>query len=62
MLGFHAIADPETELHTDPAEITHAQWFSRAEIKAVLAGEPADFGLPSSVSIAHYLVQTWATA
>jgi len=60
MLGFHALADPDAELHTDPAEITHARWFSRAEIRAVLADEPADFGLPSSVSIAHYLVQTWA--
>ena len=60
MLGFHALADPAAELRTDPAEITHARWFTRAEIRAVLADEPADFGLPSSVSIAHYLVQTWA--
>jgi NAD+ diphosphatase len=60
MLGFQAVADPEAELHTDPAEITHARWFTRAEIRAVLAGEPADFGLPTSVSIAHHLVQIWA--
>ena len=62
MLGFHAIGDPDAELRTDPAEITHARWFTRAEIRAVLADEPADFGLPSAVSIAHYLVQTWAAS
>lgn len=62
MLGFHAIADPGAELRTDPAEITHARWFSRAEIRAVLAGEPADFGLPTPISIAHYLVETWANS
>jgi NAD+ diphosphatase len=62
MLGFHAVTDPDVELRTDPAEISHARWFTRAEIRAVLADEPADFGLPSSVSIAHYLVRTWALA
>jgi NAD+ diphosphatase len=60
MLGFHALADPDVEMRFDPAEISHARWFTRAEVAAVLAGEPADFGLPSSVSIAHYLVRVWA--
>jgi NAD+ diphosphatase len=60
MLGFHAVADPDAELTFDPAEISHARWFTRAEIRAVLADEPADFGLPSAISIAHYLVETWA--
>jgi NAD+ diphosphatase len=60
MLGFHALADPDSEMTFDPTEISHARWFTRAEVRAVLAGEPADFGLPSSVSIAHYLVKTWA--
>lgn len=60
MLGFHAVADPEAELTFEPTEISHARWFTREEIRAVLAGEPADFGLPSAISIAHYLVRTWA--
>ena len=62
MLGFHALADPEVEMRFDPAEISHARWFTRAEVAAVLADEPADFGLPSSVSIAYYLVRVWAGA
>jgi NAD+ diphosphatase len=60
MLGFHAVADPEAELTFEPTEISHARWFTRAEIRAVLAGEPRDFGLPTPISIAHYLVETWA--
>jgi NAD+ diphosphatase len=60
MLGFLAVADPDVELTFDPTEISHARWFTRAEIQTVLAGEPADFGLPTSISIAHYLVKTWA--
>ncbi len=60
MLGFHAVADPDAELTFEPTEISHARWFTREEIRAVLADEPADFGLPTAISIAHYLVETWA--
>lgn len=60
MLGFHAVADPDVELTFEPTEISHARWFTREEIRAVLADEPADFGLPTAISIAHYLVETWA--
>jgi NAD+ diphosphatase len=59
MLGFLARADPEAELHPDPAEISHARWFTRAEIGAALAGQTEEFGLPSAVSIAHYLIRQW---
>jgi NAD+ diphosphatase len=59
MLGFMALADPSDELRLDPAEISDARWFSRAEIGSVLAGEPADFGLPGPASIAYYLVTRW---
>jgi NAD+ diphosphatase len=59
MLGFEALADPDAELRLDPAEIAHARWFTRTEIGAALAGDEGDFGLPASVSIAHYLVSRW---
>jgi NAD+ diphosphatase len=59
MVGFMAVADPDAELHLDPVEISHARWFTRAEIGEVLAGQPASFGLPSAVSIARYLVSRW---
>lgn len=60
MLGFHAVADPQAELTFEPTEISHARWFTRAEIRAVLAGDEDGFGLPTPISIAHYLVETWA--
>ncbi|MEV0713636.1 NAD(+) diphosphatase [Asanoa sp. NPDC050611] len=69
MLGYTAVADPAQPLKVDPAEITEARWFSRTEIHGLLAGESIDLGtpeepalmtLPMEVSIAHYLIRTWA--
>ena len=41
MLGFVAYADPAQEVRPDQLEIAEARWFTRAEIAAILAGEPA---------------------
>lgn len=61
MLGYQAVADPEAELVFDQTEISHARWFTRTEIRAALADEElAGFGLPGPISIAHFLVKTWA--
>jgi NAD+ diphosphatase len=65
MLGFLAYADPDAPLRVDPTEITHAHWFTRREIGAVLAGEAVytedgeRVGLPMSASIAHFLIRSW---
>jgi NAD+ diphosphatase len=65
MLGFTAYADPAQPLRIDPTEIADARWFSRREIAAVRAGEAVDLGgrvrlgLPTSASIAAYLVDRW---
>lgn len=59
MLGFHAVADPEQPVRPDLAEIASARWFSRSEIRAVLAGERDDFGLPMASSIAYFLLVEW---
>jgi NAD+ diphosphatase len=60
MLGFHARGDPQAPLRPDPAEIADARWFTRAEIGAAEAGDPAvGFGLPMRSSIAHYLIMRW---
>jgi NAD+ diphosphatase len=59
MLGFTAEADPTAPVQVDETEITSARWFSRAEIRAVLAGERDDFGLPMGSSIAFFLVTEW---
>ncbi|MEV4537249.1 NAD(+) diphosphatase [Asanoa sp. NPDC049518] len=69
MLAYTAVADPAQPLKVDPAEITEARWFTRAEVRELLAGarvdlgtadEPALMTLPMEVSIAHYLIATWA--
>ncbi len=59
MLGYVAYADPTQEVRPDRSEIVDARWFSRAEIAAILAGEPSPVRLPSAASIAHYLIRRW---
>jgi NAD+ diphosphatase len=69
MLAYAAVADATQTVKVDPAEITEARWFTRTEIRKVLAGDTLDLGTPESpdlmtlpmqVSIAHYLITTWA--
>ena len=65
MLGFTAVADPAAPVRVDPTEIAHARWFTREEIRVVLAGEVVDagdgarVGLPPPSSIALYLINRW---
>ena len=65
MLGFLAFADPAAPITVDPQEITHAHWFTRREVAAVLDGDElltedgARVGLPTNASIASFLVTTW---
>jgi NAD+ diphosphatase len=61
MLGFFAEADPDQPVRVDETEIAEARWFNRVEIRAVLAGENEDFGLPFGSSIAAFLVAEWVT-
>lgn len=70
MLAYSAVADPAQPLKLDPVEITEARWFTRDEIRALLSGarvdlgtadEPALMTLPMEVSIAHYLITSWAS-
>jgi NAD+ diphosphatase len=59
MLGYTAEADPEQPVRVDETEIAAARWFARSEVRAVLAGERDDFGLPMGASIAHFLLAEW---
>ncbi|AWS46647.1 NAD(+) diphosphatase [Streptosporangium sp. 'caverna'] len=56
MLGFFARAT-STEFVLDPEEIAEARWFSRAELLAAM--ESGEVRLPSEVSIARRLIETW---
>ena len=59
MLGFTALADPDQPVRVDETEISSARWFTRTDIRAVIAGERDDFGLPMATSIAFFLVTEW---
>lgn len=60
MLGFSALADPDEPVTVNGGEIAHARWFSRAQIKAAVAGDPAaGFAIARPASIAHYLIKAW---
>ncbi|MEV7011825.1 NAD(+) diphosphatase [Streptosporangium sp. NPDC051022] len=56
MLGFFARA-VSTEFVLDREEIAEARWFSRAELRAAL--DSGEVRLPSEVSIARRLIETW---
>ncbi|MBO0866909.1 MAG: NAD(+) diphosphatase [Mycobacterium sp.] len=68
MVGFHAVADPDQEFSFNDGEIAEAAWFTRDEVRAVLAA--GDWGssseskllLPGSVSIARVIIESWAAA
>ena len=65
---FHALADPTQPVRVDGNEITQARWFTRDEIRAIVAGDVVDAGegrratLPMRVSIAFYLISRWLGA
>lgn len=59
MLGFHAHLAPGQDpaaLVADPTEISELRWFTREEIRSPQAG----LLLPGSLSIAGWMLDTWA--
>ena len=65
MLGYTAVADRSAPITTQPDEISHARWFTRTDVRAMLAGtyrEPETgiaLFLPMRSSIALYLIERW---
>lgn len=56
MIGCHAIAET-TDIEIDPEEIVDARWFSREEIKQMVAGEhPEGLWVPGKQAIARSLI------
>lgn len=56
MVGFWARA-LSTELHADGAEVTHARWVSRDELRTALVA--GDVVAPGRASIARALIEDW---
>ncbi|MHA6287493.1 NAD(+) diphosphatase [Maricaulis sp. CAU 1757] len=59
MVGLVAPAQ-YTTIEVDPHELEAARWFSRDEVRAMLAGHHPDFDLPPSIAIARRLAELWA--
>jgi NAD+ diphosphatase len=65
MLGYTAVADRADPITVDPEEISHARWFTRVDVRSMLAGEYRDpetglaMFLPMRASIALYLIERW---
>ncbi len=43
----------------DQTELEEVRWFSRAELKALLAGDVDGIGVPPPFAIAHQLMKAW---
>jgi NAD+ diphosphatase len=60
MIGCMAVAENDT-FKIDGIELSDGRWFTREEVKAVLAGKgDGSFWLPPPFAIAHQLVKTFA--
>ena len=61
MLGFEAASDGGEPRALD-GELEDVRWFTRADVRAAIDGDPAPLVLPPSVSIARLLIERWAAA
>jgi NAD+ diphosphatase len=66
MLGFLAEALTE-EITVDPEEIAEARWFSREEVREMVAraatgpDDPTKVSLPAPIAIAHHICRRWSS-
>lgn len=59
MIGCHAHAD-DPALAIDATELEDARWFTRGDVAAALAGDPAaPLTVPPARAIAHQLIRWW---
>jgi NAD+ diphosphatase len=58
MLGFYAEAE-SLEIAPDGIEILDARWLTRADLRRLQALPPAEFSLPSPLSISRRLIDAW---
>ncbi|WP_210487074.1 NAD(+) diphosphatase [Rufibacter aurantiacus] len=58
MVGFTAEVE-STHMHLDPQEIEDARWFTRQELKELVAS--GEIKLPPALSISYRLIQDWLT-
>ncbi len=59
MIGLVAEA-VSADIEVDTHELEQARWFTRAEIRTMLAGDHPDAFLPPSIAVARRLTEVWA--
>ncbi len=60
MIGCHAEAI-STDIVRDESELEDCRWFSRDELRAMLAGtHPDGLKAPTRMAIANHIVTAWA--
>jgi NAD+ diphosphatase len=60
MIGCHGEA-LTTDITRDEVELQDARWFSRDEVRSILAGtHPGGIKCPPTIAIAHKLIRFWA--
>ena len=60
MIGCHGEA-LSTEIHRDERELDDCRWFTREEVKQMLAGtHPEGITTPAKMAIANHLIRAWA--
>ena len=62
MLGFHARADPNQPITHRDGEISESVWLDVREVERLLRGEDTHKVLPTGVSIARVMIDSWVAA
>ena len=58
MVGLHLKAETR-DIEIDPNEIEDARWFSREDVKRMMAGEHESAYCPPVYAIAHHVMKAW---
>ncbi|MDA0353224.1 MAG: NAD(+) diphosphatase [Chloroflexi bacterium] len=59
MIGCRARART-SEIRVDGVEIGHADWYTRGQVRAALAGRSSELAVPPPLAIAHHLLKDWS--
>ena len=62
MLGFHAFADPNQVIAHRDGEISESVWLDVRDVERILRGEDTHMALPTGVSIARVMIDSWVAA
>lgn len=58
MMGIHVPAESK-DIKIDPNEIEEARWFSKDELRQIMADEHPDVYAPMEMAVAYYVMKAW---